>query len=185
MVLFGLNPEAPMRKRAIPDKKPWRQPLPVDPSGRLGLGGGACAVRISHWLDRRAAASRPADGQSAMDTSSMPQRSEERVLFAREFAMPAPHRTRPVGAKFSRRRNLRNLAPKTLKSFARLSTLHVWSDETEARRRHVIASRETAAERRACCTSLLLRFARNDGVPQRAGLGVTPIAAARLNSRTQ
>ncbi len=185
MVPFGLNLEAPMRKRAIPDKKPWRQPLPVDPRGRLGVGGGACAVRTSHRLDRRAAASRPADGQSATDTSSMPRRSGERVLFTREFAMPAPHRTRSVGDKLSRRRNLQSLAPKTLKSLARRSTSHVWSDATEARRRHVIASRETAAERRACRTSLLVRFARNDGVPQRAGLGVTPIAVARLNSRTQ
>ena len=46
------------------------------------------------------------------------------------------------------RRKLHDLAPKTLKSQARLSTLHARSDEPEARRRRIIAGREAARRSR-------------------------------------
>src|SRR5208337_144820 len=76
--------------------------------------------------------------------------------------MVPPRVSRPIGApaKISRHccrmdspslgvTKLQNLAPKTLKSLARLWTLHVRSDETETRRCHVIASRESGVATQA------------------------------------
>ncbi len=90
-------------------------------------------------------------------------------LARRDGDPPLAHAEPALPSKVAK---LHDSAPETLKSRKRLSTSHVWPDETEARRSHVIASRETAAERRARWASLLPRFARNDGVPQRADLGV-------------
>jgi len=60
------------------------------------------------------------------------QRSEERVVFGRAFAGQRPLPTRPAGTELSRQRKLQNLAPKTLKSLALLSTLHVGSKPTRS-----------------------------------------------------
>jgi hypothetical protein len=83
----------------------------------------ACPARRSE------ARSRLAKRDGAPYASSRLPRSEERALSAQPFVRSAPRPTRPVGAEFSRRRKLQNLAPNTLKSAAHLSTLHDWSDE--------------------------------------------------------
>src|SRR5208337_231782 len=56
--------------------------------------------------------------------------------------------TPPSPSSRRSRRKLHDLAPKTLKSQARLSTLHARSDEPEARRRRIIAGREAARRSR-------------------------------------
>ena len=49
-----------------------------------------------------------------------------------------------LGGAAASRAKLHDLAPKALKSLARQSTLRVWLDEMETRRRHVIASSEAS-----------------------------------------
>jgi len=171
--------ESDSRQEALAPTAPGR-PERKTRSGRRGVRG------ADKSQARPARSSEPTSRWAKRDRRELDAPAIRRARSLRPRICHAGASSNPaVGAKFSGRRNLQNLAPKTLKSLARRPTLDIWSDATEARRRHVIASRETAADRRACRTSLLVRFARNDGVPQRVGLGATPIAAARLNSRTQ
>ncbi len=86
----------------------------------------------------------------------------QHLVLARAATVAPKGPRRPSPRAAASRRKLHDLVPKTLKSLARLSTLHVWLDEMETPRRRVIAGMAT-------------RFADNDDVLQGVGLAVTKL----------